>query len=122
MTTIDHVAKFSGPFYESLDRGRSVEGAVQAARIELFDRAPSSPASVVEKDHAAFGAVSVVTTAEGNIRLLTAPSTDDPRPPTGARSVHSGPGGPGPVGAPTAWAPPASAAPPAPVASAFEPR
>lgn len=70
VTTSDHVMKLSGPFYESLDRGGSVERAVQSARIELFDKAPASPASNMEKDHAAFGTVSVVTTAEGNIRLL----------------------------------------------------
>lgn len=111
VTTIEHVTKFSGPFYESLDRGSSVESAVQGARIELFDRAPSSPSSVMEKDHAAFGTVSVVTTAEGDIRLLKREApTDDHRLPTGSLSAQPAPDG--------AVGPAAGPAQPAAVASA----
>lgn len=69
VTTMDHVMKFNTPLYKAIDKGASVERAVQDARGDLFDLAPDA-ADSREKDHAAFGTVSVVTTAEGNIRLL----------------------------------------------------
>ncbi len=70
ITSALHVTKFSTVFYTSLNTGRSVEEAVQDARVELHRSGPPSPIPGQVADFAAFGAVAVVTTAEGNVRLL----------------------------------------------------
>ncbi|GAA1974548.1 serine protease [Microbacterium pumilum] len=57
------VTGFSETFYRQLALGRSVENAVQDARRIMSELAS-------EEDYAAFGAVSVVTTMQGDIRLI----------------------------------------------------
>lgn len=70
VSTVDHVVKFSGPFYRALNDGASVERSVQQARSQMIVNVPAAPSSSKEKDYAAFGTISVATTMEGNIRLL----------------------------------------------------
>ncbi|KRB36654.1 hypothetical protein ASD93_11425 [Microbacterium sp. Root180] len=96
-TTTDHITMFTRAFYAALDLGYSIERAVQTVRENLRSDPPNSPVEGIGKDHAAFGAVSVVTTAEGNVRVLTAPPAATPPPPAGANAYGVGQGPEAPV-------------------------
>jgi hypothetical protein len=105
IATPEHVMTFTEEFYKALAAGESVEQAVQLTRRQLLRTSPVWPQNPSRRDKAAFGAVSVVTTAEGDVRLLDLPvvdaaSTDSPS------GMHGQPQ-PG-RGAPTSVAPPAA--------------
>lgn len=68
-STSSHVIRFTEAFYQEVATGESVERSVQVARKRMAGwQASSGRRELV--DPAAFGAVAVVTTAEGDIRLL----------------------------------------------------
>ncbi|MEU1972675.1 serine protease [Microbacterium sp. NPDC019599] len=119
IATSNHASDFGKEFYKDLLLGESVEHAVQFARGELRQVGPPSPRNPTQQDKVAFGAVCVVTTAEGDVRLLTPPATSDEQgtghQAPGAQSPGTTSGAPaptgGPTGAPAATARPSPAAP-----------
>lgn len=62
--TNQHVTGFAARFYDELAAGRSVEVAVQLARKSMLDSPP-------QLDYTAFGTVTVTTTRDGDVRLVT---------------------------------------------------
>ena len=62
--TDSHVTGLTSRFYAALQRGESVEVAVQGARRGLLKAPP-------DMDYSAFGGVTVTTTQAGDLRLLT---------------------------------------------------
>jgi hypothetical protein len=85
------VTRFTSTFYAAVDRGSSVEAAVQQARASLHAQPIELSPGV--KDYGGFGTVTVYTGSEAGVPLLTARSSD-----------------PQPVGPPTA--PPSASLPP----------
>lgn len=69
-----HVMRFNEALYAALDRGEAAETAVQHARRQLFRSPPirsyATRGSAVT-DYAAFGMVTVTTSRNGNVAMLT---------------------------------------------------
>jgi Trypsin-like peptidase domain len=78
-----HVMRFNEALYAALDRGEAAEAAVQHARRQLFQSPPirsyvSRGAAVT--DYAAFGMVTVTTSRNGNVAMLTGVKHIDTQP------------------------------------------
>jgi hypothetical protein len=99
--TDGHLSAFDKKFYERLAAGDSVEVATQEGRRTLLQQPP-------DLDYTAFGAVTVTTTRDGDLRLLAPglgvgsgagrplgrqPAPVDPRPPEGIAAPRDELGG-----------------------------
>jgi Trypsin-like peptidase domain len=78
-----HVMRFNEALYAALDRGEAAEAAVQHARRQLF-RSPPIRSNVTRggavTDYAAFGMVTVTTSRNGNVAMLTRVKHIDTQP------------------------------------------